>query len=239
MKAIAITLALAGAAACALALPQAAGAAPPCAVVELFTSEGCSSCPPAEALLTRLDAHARAAGQRVYLLEFHVDYWNSLGWRDPWSSAAASERQHAYAAQLGIDQVYTPQMIVGGTSEFVGSNADRAEREIATALARPSAVDVALAAAPGDRVRIRLTPVPKGALVLVARVDDPPASHVAKGENAGRVLRHSDVVRAFATTAPDAKGLAEVTLGAGPGRIVALVQDRGSGAVLGAAATAR
>src|SRR4051812_37227565 len=95
-----------------------AGAIPGIAVVELFTSEGCSSCPPADELLSRLVASAAKDGRRVYPIAFHVDYWNSLGHPDPFSAKAYSERQRAYAAAMRSKQVYTPQMIVNGINEF-------------------------------------------------------------------------------------------------------------------------
>src|SRR6476620_3102500 len=110
------------------------------AVVELFTSEGCSSCPPADAVLARLAADTRDRGLAVYPLAFHVDYWDRLGWRDPHSAKAYTDRQYAYAAALGAaGQVYTPQMVVNGTAAFAGSNAREADRQVAAALVRPAA----------------------------------------------------------------------------------------------------
>jgi hypothetical protein len=227
----------------------------PVAVVELFTSEGCSSCPPADALLTRIEDDARTTGQAVFPLEFHVDYWDSQGWRDPYSSAAATDRQRQYAARLGLEQVYTPQMVVNGTSEFVGSNAARAARDITAALAVPSRVGVRLEPAPGPvvlvagaaaRYRVQIEPSPRGVDVVVARVESDLVSKVVRGENGGRVLRHSSVVRAFAVATPGPDGTVTVALkgatgGVGhPTRIVAFAQDRATGAILGATAlTAR
>ena len=101
-------------------------AAEPFAVVELFTSEGCSSCPPAEALLNQIHPRAAKSGQRIYTLAFHVDYWDRLGWKDPFSEAAYSQRQNSYANGFGEDRIYTPQMIVNGRGGFVGSDAGEA-----------------------------------------------------------------------------------------------------------------
>ncbi|MEL7087271.1 MAG: DUF1223 domain-containing protein, partial [Planctomycetota bacterium] len=106
----------------------------PFAVVELFTSEGCSSCPPAEAVLNRLDRDARQGHQRIFTLAFHVDYWNRLGWTDPFSDRAYSDRQRDYAVTLRERSIYTPQMVVNGTTGFVGSHARRAGQEIGRAL---------------------------------------------------------------------------------------------------------
>jgi hypothetical protein len=231
-------------------------AGPPCAVVELFTSEGCSSCPPADALLAQIDADARATGQRVFPLEFHVDYWDNLGWRDPYSSAAATERQRDYADRLGLDQVYTPQMVINGTSEFVGSNRARAAREIVAALAAPTAVSVSITPAAdhvlvggATRYRVTLRPSPRGAEVVVARVESGLVSKVGRGENGGRTLHHASVVRAFAVATPGPDGAVTVAVGkpsAGGGgvgagatratRVIAFAQDRATGAILGATA---
>ena len=92
----------------------------PVAVIELFTSQGCSSCPSADQLLSQTINEAKKDGRKIFALSFHVDYWNRLGWADPFSTNEYSQRQRAYAAQLNDNSVYTPQMIVNGSRQFVG-----------------------------------------------------------------------------------------------------------------------
>lgn len=94
----------------------------PVAVIELFTSQGCSSCPPADVLLSKTITDAKENGKKIFAISFHVDYWNRLGWTDPFSDKKYSDRQSAYADQLNPGQVYTPQMVVNGEKEFVGSD---------------------------------------------------------------------------------------------------------------------
>ena len=106
-------------------------------LVELFTSEGCSSCPPADALLSRIGQTQPVRGADIIALEEHVDYWDRLGWKDPFSSEAATDRQGDYGAAFGGSQVYTPQMIVDGRTEFVGSSDPDALRAIRTASQAP------------------------------------------------------------------------------------------------------
>jgi hypothetical protein len=170
-------------------------------LVELFTSEGCSSCPPADNLLQKLAGEQPVAGAHVIALGQHVDYWNRLGWADPFSSRQFSERQDAYRRAFGSDSVYTPQMVVDGRTEFVGSNAGRAKSAIADAARQPKPAQITLSTA-GANGKVQVGALPTGTLtageaadVYVAVTEDGLASQVARGENAGRRLIHAAVTR--------------------------------------------
>jgi hypothetical protein len=171
------------------------------AVVELFTSEGCSSCPPADALLGDL---VQSGGGALYALAFHVDYWDELGWKDRFASAANTERQRAYARSFAERGLYTPQMIVNGTDEFTGSDRSRAHTTIAHALGRPAPVSLSIDVLPTERSSVSIAyhaqGAPGGAVLNVAVVQRTTSSQVKAGENAGRVLHHTNVVEAFVAT---------------------------------------
>jgi hypothetical protein len=185
---------------------QQGASAPRAAVlVELFTSEGCSSCPPADELLTHLEQTQPVAGAEVIALSEHVDYWNRLGWTDPYSSAQFSARQNDYARIFDTDEVYTPQMIVDGRAQFVGGNLNRAQQEIANAARDSKAtVTVSLASENAASGSIALAVHVEGLLesragdkaeVLLALTEGGLRSNVSRGENAGRRLSHTAVVR--------------------------------------------
>lgn len=173
-------------------------------LIELFTSEGCSSCPPADALLERLDRSQPARGADLIVLSEHVDYWNDIGWRDPYSSHEYSERQSAYAGHFGLSGIYTPQMVVDGHFEFVGSDERRAAQAIenATKGAKTPVTISSIHLSDDHTVSLHLEtgPLPSSsaedsAEVLIAIADDMDESHVSRGENAGRTLTHVAVLR--------------------------------------------
>jgi hypothetical protein len=184
------------------AKPSAPPASP--VVVELFTSEGCSSCPPADALLAKLDELGGVGNAQVVALEEHVDYWDDQGWRDPFSSHDWTTRQLAYADVLGNRNPYTPQMVVDGSVEFSGGRVEQALQSIAAA-AEQAKVPVTLAEASRDKpgkenfsVEVaKLLASPKGgaAEVWLAITETGLRSSVTRGENAGHELRHAAVVR--------------------------------------------
>jgi len=172
-------------------------------VVELFTSEGCSSCPPADALLQKLVRERSTDGTRIIALGENVDYWNRVGWRDPFSDAQFSNRQSDYARTFRNDQVYTPQMVVKGQAEFVGSDEERARQEIGRAAqGRQAFVPLNLMVsmpAPGQLQIGVDAAAAKGVsgnyAIYYAVTEDGLDSKVARGENAGRHLTHAAVVR--------------------------------------------
>jgi hypothetical protein len=175
----------------------------PVAVVELFTSEGCSSCPPADRLLGEIEADARASQRRIFPLAFHVDYWNSLGWNDPFSSSESSERQRAYGRTMGLESIYTPQMIVNGTDQFVGHRAVEAEASITRALSQRVPVKISLEVQRRSEsewdVVYETMNASEDLVLNVALVQRETHQDVAAGENMGRRLPHFNVVRFFKT----------------------------------------
>lgn len=178
-----------------------ATAAPKTAVlVELFTSEGCSSCPPADALLARLLKEQPLPDVDIVPLSIHVDYWDHQGWKDPFSSKAFSARQTDYSKIFGPDKVYTPQLVVDGRDEMNGSDEAAVRRALAAAAGRqhlPLRVD-ARARGASVRVSIDLPASPADAEpidVLLALTEDNLTTAVRRGENGGRTLSHVAVVR--------------------------------------------
>jgi hypothetical protein len=219
-------------------------------LVELFTSEGCSSCPPADNLLRQLDGQP-VRGVELIVLSEHVDYWNHIGWKDPYSSKFFSDRQSAYAQHFGGDTVYTPQMIVDGAREFVGSDSRAAEQAIDKSRALEK-VPVKLGAATLSQnvlhAQVEVAALPASlrvgsADVYLAFALNHAESQVLRGENEGRRLQHVAVVKAITRigSATQAKGFQnEINLkteSADPAnlRVVVFVQDNSTGKVLGAA----
>jgi hypothetical protein len=225
-------------------LPPADGTAVP-VVVELFTSEGCSSCPPADRLLADLVAEQPVAGALVIGLSEHVDYWDRLGWKDPFSDGRYTGRQLAYGMRAGAADVYTPQMVVDGGPGFVGSDRSAALEAVRAAAAANKA-PVVLAWADGDRLSVNVAAGAAwaNALVMAALSEDGVVSHVDRGENAGRVLSHTGVTRQLSEIGrTDRTGAFARTLTLGPDgswrraslHAVVFVQARNAGPILGAA----
>jgi hypothetical protein len=228
-------------------------------VVELFTSEGCSDCPPADKVLSWLAESQPVKDAEIIPLSEHVDYWNHLGWSDPYSSSAFSERQRDYSNSLG-SEVYTPQMIVDGKVEFVGSDAGKALKAISSESRTPritvnihpiSRADASERNSVSFSVRVEtlppLDPKTRGQ-VLLAVTEDNLQSSVARGENSGRTLAHTAVVRELKTIGklnarPDAAFVAEPTIEISREwkrqdlRAIVFVEAQGTHRILGAAET--
>jgi hypothetical protein len=165
-------------------------------VVELFTSEGCSSCPPADRLLAELakDRHD------VLALAFHVTYWNSLGWRDPFSFQAATDRQNDYAATFGTGSVFTPQLIVDGAKSVVGSDRSAVLQTIAASKSHQTKAKISLEAQ-GDKLKIGVGSGEGTARILLVGFDHEHQTQVGRGENSGRTLIEANIVRSMTTVA--------------------------------------
>lgn len=221
-------------------------------LVELFTSEGCSSCPPADKLLIDLDQNQPIKGVEVIALSEHVDYWNRLGWKDPYSSAEFSRRQNDYSRVLGGEDIYTPQMIVDGRTAFIGSQRAAALDAITKAAHAPKAsVSVITKAATAGSITLALQienipDVSRGdrAEVMLAITEDGLLSKVTRGENSGRQLSHSSVTRKLIklgavegkTFSAEPSLRLEATWKRQDLKFVAFAQERNSRRVLGAAA---
>jgi hypothetical protein len=250
MKIIFISMLLAAVTLQATDLPSGSNGRTP-VLVELFTSEGCSSCPPADQLLQKLDQQPVAEEEMIVLSE-HVDYWNHEGWKDPYSAHFYSERQGAYAKRLGLSDVYTPQMIVDGSNQFVGSDAALAQKALAKALADPK-VGVRLSSVSIGSNNVLLAHLETDALlpsfgmrdadVYVAVALNRAESQVARGENAGRKLSHTAVVKSIVKVGTLRKGKTfaqdlqlKLDPGTDPGnvRVIAFLQEPGQGRVIGA-----
>src|SRR6266436_3130257 len=175
-------------------------------VVELFTSEGCSSCPPADALLARLAEGQVAGNVQLIAMEEHVDYWNDLGWADPFSSRDWNSRQHVYAGALGNGNPYTPQMVVDGAVQFVGSHRQKARQAILEAAGKTK-IPVTLEQGNANKAGTGSFSVKVGKLEGTAKRDTAEVwlavtetglhSEVTRGENAGENLHHAAVVRSM------------------------------------------
>jgi hypothetical protein len=165
-------------------------------VVELFTSEGCSSCPPADALLMDLDQSGSNHQMNVIALGEHVDYWNQQGWTDRFSSPFFTQRQSDYASHFHLASAYTPQMVINGRLQMVGNNREEVYRGIAAASQKSPTAIVALQLENPNQLHIKAqAPDGKGFHVLLVITEDGLSSSISGGENGGRVLHHAAVVR--------------------------------------------
>lgn len=218
-------------------------------LVELFTSEGCSSCPPADALLARLDADQFVDGARAIVLSEHVTYWDQQGWRDPYSLDIVTYRQQDYADHFGLSSPSTPEVVVDGTAQFLGTNEKALTRAIAQAALSPKQeITIANAQLSGSEVHfaVHSAAAPRAMLVAVL-AEDETHSVVSSGENAGRTLHHVAVTRVlkkmdagFADGRPLTLKLPGPTKSNSPGnavplRLVVFLADKHSGQVIAVA----
>lgn len=210
------------------ARPAAAAGATPLVVVELFTSQGCSSCPPADQVLGELATHR----PDVLALSFHVTYWNRLGWRDRFSLEEATDRQRRYAATLGHNQLYTPQAVVQGRRDVVGSNRGALLAEIAAA--QPPAVPVALSAA-GEELAVEVGEGAGAAALWLVGFDARQVTAVGAGENRGRTLAHANVVRSLQRLGAWQGGAQRLAAARPAGERTALLLQAADGRILGVA----
>jgi hypothetical protein len=247
----AITAALLGTALIAARAQSAGGNQPPDharesapVLVELFTSEGCSSCPPADELLRQINGKHTDSGRLIVGVSEHVTYWNQLGWSDPFSSATYTQRQDAYGQRFHLDSVYTPQMVINGEEQFVGSDSAsllhalnkkeqpaQASVHIDSVTANGNALTIAFSAS-GDALE-------HGADIFAIVAEDAARSNVLRGENSGRTLAHVSVARVFtrvATVHAATEKTVQVPLAipSGQGRhLILFAQAPGLGRVLG------
>jgi hypothetical protein len=216
-------------------------------VVELFTSEGCSSCPPADAVLRQINLKKTSAAQLIVGISEHVTYWNYLGWKDPFSSMEFTDRQSTYAARLSPEGPYTPQMVVNGREQFVGSDVNALLKALQGEAQRPhlelsilssthsaSGLDVTFSVAGG---------VSKPLDIIAILTDDADQSTVLRGENGGRQLGHVAVARSLVRVAT-VRGAAQQSvhiafpdgfhLGGAGHHLILLAQEQNQGAIEGA-----
>ena len=218
------------------------------AIVELFTSEGCSSCPPADALLRQINLKQTDAGQLIVGVSEHVTYWNNLGWKDPYSLPVFTDRQSVYASRLSPEGSYTPQMVLNGRDQFVGSDASALERALRDDARREHFELRIVSSAPtteGIDVKFAFTGNPSKPLDIIAVLaDDTDRSNVLRGENSGRQLQHVSVARSMtrvATVRDDGEHFVHVSFPEGFStsngtghHLILFAQEQRQGAILGA-----
>ncbi|KOP37549.1 DUF1223 domain-containing protein [Flavobacterium sp. WLB] len=209
------------------------------ALLELYTSEGCSSCPPADELLGKIQNELK--DKNVYVLSYHVDYWDKQGWKDIFSNADYTKRQYDYAKYMGKDPIYTPQVIINGKIDYVGSQETSLRNGIKSALSKPASTNLSLEASQNANsiaVNYNVEGTSKNSRLLIAVVQKEAKSNVKRGENAHRVLSHYQIVRnlQWVDLNKVKKGTASVHLPKNYNpqdfEIIGFVQDMNSGAIL-------
>jgi hypothetical protein len=211
------------------------------AVLELFTSEGCSSCPPADQLMSEIEKKYK--DQPVYILSYHVDYWNNLGWKDKFSSVQNSKRQQQYAQTLR-SQVYTPQLIVNGKKEFVGSDQNAVENSIQTVLLNSNNTKIDLSAKVSEKeinINFKTAESNSQNKLLITLVEKKSSTNVQRGENEGRHLVHWQIVHQQnqISLKNSTEGVTSIKLpenfNANDWEIIGMIQNVKTGEILGSA----
>lgn len=212
-------------------------------VVELFTSEGCSSCPPADKLLADLEKRGNVNGRQILVMSEHVDYWDGLGWKDRFSSSVFTQRQTDYVRKLGLGSPYTPEMVINGQTELIGNDEAALMRGLSEQKVTGSAV-VSLQTDSSKAV-VKVQGAKAGSRVLLAITEGKLSTHVQRGENGGRDLLHTGVVRRLNDLGEAKKGSFEtsVPLKLDSGwrrenlRVIVLVQSAPGGPIESAASS--
>ncbi|MFN8354702.1 MAG: DUF1223 domain-containing protein [Spirosomataceae bacterium] len=212
------------------------------AVLELFTSQGCSSCPAADNLVAKVYQEAQQGGKQVYVLAYHVDYWNHLGWKDPYSQAQFTQRQYEYRDFFKNRSVYTPQLVVNGTEEFVGSNAAKLNTSLQRNLNGTPSITIDINQITWQQGKVSfvclLKQLPQDAILHAALLSKSTETSVARGENEGRNLTNTNIVRVFqtrsiSTLSNNFSFALPEGLNKENGKIVVFVQQKGSWRILG------
>ncbi|WP_264537385.1 DUF1223 domain-containing protein [Flavobacterium sp. N1736] len=211
------------------------------ALLELYTSEGCSSCPPADELMGKIQNEYE--GKNVYVLSYHVDYWDKQGWKDIFSNPEYTKRQYDYAEFLGKEPIYTPQLIINGKADYIGSQEATVRNAVKATLSKPAAVDLSLQAnLVNNNVEINynVDGIAKNGQLWIAIVQKSAKSNVKRGENAHRVLLHHQIVRQLhlISLSKKKKGFTVYHLpknfNSKDFEVIGFVQDFKTGAILGA-----
>ena len=209
------------------------------AVIELFTSEGCSSCPPADALVARIEKENQ--DKPVYILSYHVDYWDRLGWKDTFSNRIFSQRQNQYAKWLNLSSVYTPQIVVNGSREFVGSEEKTLRSAITSSLSEKGKAKLAISISGQSIIDYQINQSTLGYNLLLALITPNASNKIERGENKGKTLSHVQIVRSLENFSLNGKEKGSVNLlttkgiQQGSTEIIALLQNEKTGKITAAA----
>lgn len=210
------------------------------ALLELYTSEGCSSCPPADELMGRIKKEYKDSN--VYVLVYHVDYWDKQGWKDVFSNSDYTKRQYDYAKYLGKAPIYTPQLIINGKADYIASQETVVRNGIKSALLKPVTTDLFLEASQANNnlnVDYSIEGIFKNSSLLIAVVQKNAKSNVKRGENANRILSHYQIVHHLHTVKlKDKKGTVSIHLPKSfdtkEFEVIGFLQDKNNGNISGA-----